>query len=77
MTRCAGCRRREPIVVVTNDAEIVRDVSADGANVLPSNALLAALFGPIAGCSVGLPQARRPACWRVRRARVRQEYHAK
>ncbi len=31
------------IVVVTNDAEIVRDVRALGANVLPSNALLAAL----------------------------------
>ena len=31
------------IVVVTNDAEIVRDVRADGANVVPSNALLAAL----------------------------------
>jgi predicted RNA-binding protein with PIN domain len=30
-----------PVVVVTNDAEIVRDVRADGANVVPSNALLA------------------------------------
>jgi predicted RNA-binding protein with PIN domain len=30
-----------PVVVVTNDAEIVRDVRVDGANVLPSNALLA------------------------------------
>jgi hypothetical protein len=29
------------VVVVTNDAEIVRDVRADGANVVPSNALLA------------------------------------
>jgi hypothetical protein len=29
--------------VVTNDAEIVRDVRADGANVVPSNALLAIL----------------------------------
>lgn len=32
-----------PVVVVTNDAEIVRDVRADGANVVPSNALLAVL----------------------------------
>ncbi len=31
------------VVVVTNDAEIVRDVRADGANVIPSNALLAVL----------------------------------
>ena len=31
------------VVVVTNDAEIVRDVRADGANVVPSNALLAIL----------------------------------
>ena len=31
------------VVVVTNDAEIVRDVRADGSNVLPSNALLAVL----------------------------------
>jgi hypothetical protein len=31
------------VVVVTNDAEIVRDVRADGANVAPSNALLAIL----------------------------------
>ena len=31
------------IVVVTDDAEIVRDVRALGANVVPSNALLAAL----------------------------------
>jgi predicted RNA-binding protein with PIN domain/Sec-independent protein translocase protein TatA len=30
-----------PVVIVTNDAEIVRDVRADGANVVPSNALLA------------------------------------
>ncbi len=30
-----------PVVVVTNDAEIVRDVRADGANVVPSNALIA------------------------------------
>ena len=29
------------VVVVTNDAEIVRDVRAAGANVLPSNALIA------------------------------------
>ena len=29
------------VVVVTNDAEIVRDVRADGANVVPSNALIA------------------------------------
>ncbi|NND74377.1 MAG: hypothetical protein HKN44_05170 [Ilumatobacter sp.] len=29
------------VVVVTNDAEIVRDVRADGANTLPSNALIA------------------------------------
>ncbi|WP_394941479.1 NYN domain-containing protein [uncultured Ilumatobacter sp.] len=39
--------RRLPIhravVVVTNDAEIIRDVRADGANVVPSNALLAIL----------------------------------
>ena len=34
---------RRAVVVVTNDAEIVRDVRADGANVVPSNALLAAL----------------------------------
>jgi len=32
-----------PVVVVTNDAEIVRDVRAAGANVVPSNALLAVL----------------------------------
>ena len=31
------------VVVVTNDAEIVRDVRGDGANVVPSNALLAIL----------------------------------
>ena len=31
------------VVVVTNDAEIVRDVRVDGANVVPSNALLAIL----------------------------------
>ena len=31
------------VVVVTNDAEIARDVRAAGANVLPSNALLAVL----------------------------------
>jgi predicted RNA-binding protein with PIN domain len=31
------------VVVVTNDAEIVRDVRADGANALPSNALLAVI----------------------------------
>jgi predicted RNA-binding protein with PIN domain len=31
------------VVVVTNDAEIVRDVRADGANALPSNALLAVM----------------------------------
>ena len=31
------------VVVVTNDAEIIRDVRAAGANVLPSNALLAVL----------------------------------
>jgi rRNA-processing protein FCF1 len=31
------------VVVVTNDAEIARDVRAVGANVLPSNALLAVL----------------------------------
>ncbi|MFT4865218.1 MAG: hypothetical protein ACI8RC_002029 [Ilumatobacter sp.] len=31
------------VVVVTNDAEIVRDVRADGANVVPSNSLLAIL----------------------------------
>ena len=31
------------VVVVTNDAEIVRDVRADGANVIPSNALLTIL----------------------------------
>ena len=31
------------VVVVTNDAEIVRDVRAAGANVVPSNALLAVL----------------------------------
>ncbi len=31
------------VVVVTNDAEIARDVRAQGANVLPSNALLAVL----------------------------------
>jgi predicted RNA-binding protein with PIN domain len=31
------------VVVVTNDAEIVRDVGADGANALPSNALLAVM----------------------------------
>lgn len=30
-----------PVVVVTNDAEIVRDVRAEGANTLPSNALVA------------------------------------
>ncbi len=30
-----------PVVVVTNDAEIVSDVRADGANVVPSNALIA------------------------------------
>lgn len=30
-----------PVVVVTNDAEIVRDVRAEGANVVPSNALIA------------------------------------
>ena len=29
------------VVVVTNDAEIVRDVRAAGTNVLPSNALIA------------------------------------
>jgi hypothetical protein len=29
------------VVVVTNDAEIVADVKALGANVLPSNALIA------------------------------------
>ena len=34
---------RRAVVVVTNDAEIVRDVRALGANVVPSNALLAAL----------------------------------
>ena len=34
---------KRSVVVVTNDAEIVRDVRADGANVVPSNALLAAL----------------------------------
>ena len=32
------------VVVVTNDAEIVRDVRAAGANVVPSNALLAVLW---------------------------------
>jgi len=32
-----------PVVVVTNDAEIVADVKAQGANVVPSNALLAIL----------------------------------
>jgi predicted RNA-binding protein with PIN domain len=32
-----------PVVVVTNDAEIVDDVRAHGANVVPSNALLAVL----------------------------------
>ena len=32
-----------PVVVVTNDAEIVTDVKALGANVVPSNALLAVL----------------------------------
>jgi predicted RNA-binding protein with PIN domain len=31
------------VVVVTNDAEIVRDVRAEGANALPSNALLAVM----------------------------------
>jgi len=31
------------VVVVTNDAEIIADVRALGANTLPSNALLAAL----------------------------------
>jgi predicted RNA-binding protein with PIN domain len=31
------------VVVVTNDAEIVRDVRTDGANALPSNALLAVM----------------------------------
>jgi predicted RNA-binding protein with PIN domain len=31
------------VVVVTNDAEIVRDVRADGANALPSSALLAVM----------------------------------
>jgi predicted RNA-binding protein with PIN domain len=34
---------KRPVVVVTNDAEIVRDVRALGANVVPSNALLAVL----------------------------------
>lgn len=33
--------RARPVAVVTNDAEIVRDVRADGANTVPSNALLA------------------------------------
>jgi predicted RNA-binding protein with PIN domain len=32
-----------PVVVVTNDAEIVGDVKALGANVVPSNAFIAAL----------------------------------
>ncbi len=32
-----------PVAVVTNDAEIIRDVRADGANTVPSNALLAVL----------------------------------
>ena len=36
-------RTTRAVVVVTNDAEIVRDVRADGANVVPSNALLAIL----------------------------------
>ena len=31
------------VVEVTNDAEVVRDVRVDGANVVPSNALLAIL----------------------------------
>jgi hypothetical protein len=31
------------VVVVTNDAEIITDVKALGANVVPSNALLAVL----------------------------------
>jgi predicted RNA-binding protein with PIN domain len=31
------------VVVVTNDREIVRDVRAAGANVIPSNAFIAAL----------------------------------
>jgi hypothetical protein len=35
--------KNRAVVVVTNDAEIVRDVRADGANVVPSNALLAIL----------------------------------
>lgn len=32
-----------PVVVVTNDAEIIRDVRAEGANTVPSNAFLALL----------------------------------
>ena len=32
-----------PVVVVTNDREIVADVKAAGANVIPSNAFIAAL----------------------------------
>lgn len=32
-----------PVVVVTNDAEIVRDVRAEGANVVPSNAFIAVM----------------------------------
>jgi len=31
------------VVVVTNDAEIIADVKAQGANVVPSNALIAVL----------------------------------
>ena len=31
------------VVVVTNDAQIVRDVRRDGANVVPSNAFLSIL----------------------------------
>jgi len=31
------------VVVVTNDAEIIRDIRAEGANALPSNALLAVI----------------------------------
>jgi len=34
---------RQNLVHVTNDAEIIADVKAQGANVVPSNALIAVL----------------------------------